>query len=196
LDVYLTGSTKINSRLTFHNSAMLPGYASLAIKRYSRSISFIHPITVNPKILFFIQTGKSKHYGFIEFDSSSVAQIVAETMDNYLIMGHILRCKLIPKDQVHPELWVGANRKWRAVPRGRLTRVEHNKVSKALLNTCSRPQLVVQQRTESEQMRTNKRLLKRQNERKRKLEQAGIKYDFEAVSYVRIYWFSLYLFKS
>ena len=33
-------------------------------------------------------------------------------------------------------------------------------------------------------MRTNKRLLKRQNERKRKLEQAGIKYDFEAVSYV------------
>lgn len=53
-------------------------------------------------------------------------------MDNYLIMGHILRCKLIPKDQVHPELWVGANRKWRAVPRGRLTRVEHNKVSKVL----------------------------------------------------------------
>jgi len=112
------------------------------------------------------KTGKSKHYGFIEFDSTSVAQIVADTMDNYLIMGHILRCKLIPKDQVHPELWIGANRKWRAVPRGRLTRVEHNK-----------------HRTESEQMRTNKRLLKRQNERKRKLEQAGIQYDFEAVSY-------------
>ena len=58
-------------------------------------------------------------------------------MDNYLIMGHILRCKLISKDQVHPELWVGANRKWRAVPRGRLTRVEHNKVSKALLYTLA-----------------------------------------------------------
>lgn len=47
-------------------------------------------------------------------------------------MGHILRCKLIPKDQVHPELWVGANRKWRVVPRDRLARVEHNKVSKFL----------------------------------------------------------------
>jgi len=81
-------------------------------------------------------------------------------------MGHILRCKLIPKDQVHPELWVGANRKWRVVPRDRLARVEHNK-----------------SRTELEQMRANKRLLKRQNERKRKLERAGIKYDFEAVSY-------------
>jgi len=49
-------------------------------------------------------------------------------MDNYLLMGHILRCKVIPKDQVHPELWVGANRKWRAVPRDRVARVAQNKV--------------------------------------------------------------------
>ncbi|GLB40550.1 putative RNA recognition motif containing protein [Lyophyllum shimeji] len=112
------------------------------------------------------KTGKSKHYGFVEFASSSVAKIVAETMDNYLIMGHILRCKLIPQDEVHPELWVGANRKWRTVPRDRLTRVEHNKP-----------------RTEDEQARAAKRLIKRQNERKRKLAEAGIKYDFEAVSY-------------
>ena len=74
------------------------------------------------------QTGKPKHYAFIEFDSSSVAQIVAETMDNYLLMGHILTCKVIPKDQVHPELWVGANRKWRQVPRDRVARVIHNAV--------------------------------------------------------------------
>ena len=76
-----------------------------------------------------IQTGKSKHYGFIEFDSASVAQIVSETMDNYLLMGHILQCKVIPKDKVHPELWVGANRKWRTVPHDRIHRVKHNRVS-------------------------------------------------------------------
>ena len=81
------------------------------------------------------QTGKPKHYGFVEFDSSSVAQIVAETMDNYLLMGHILTCKVIPKDQVHPELWVGANRKWRPVPRDRLARVSHNKVHVAPPNS-------------------------------------------------------------
>ena len=45
-------------------------------------------------------------------------------------------------------------------------------------------------------MRTNKRLLKRQNERKRKLEQAGIKYDFEAVSYVRFFWSSIHPFSN
>ncbi|KAF8873997.1 hypothetical protein BD779DRAFT_1451298 [Infundibulicybe gibba] len=113
------------------------------------------------------KTGRSKHYGFIEFDSSSVTQIVADTMDNYLLMGHILRCKVIPKDRVHPELWIGANRKWRVVPRDRLVRVEHNKP-----------------RTEEGQKKAAQRLLSRQQERKRKLEAAGIKYDFEAVSYV------------
>ncbi|TFK40042.1 hypothetical protein BDQ12DRAFT_602105 [Crucibulum laeve] len=120
------------------------------------------------------KTGKSKHYGFIEFDSSSVAQIVAETMDNYLLMGHIMRCKVIPKDQVHAELWVGANRKWRAVPKDRVTRVEHNKP-----------------RTEDEQKRAAKRLIKRQNLRKRKLEEAGIKYNFDSVSYVCAFDFTI-----
>jgi hypothetical protein len=37
-----------------------------------------------------IKTGRSKHYGFIEFVSVPVAQIVAETMGYYLLMGHIL----------------------------------------------------------------------------------------------------------
>lgn len=76
-----------------------------------------------------VQTGRSKHYGFIEFASAPVAQIVAETMDNYLLMGHILTCKIIPKDKVHPELWVGANRRWRVVPTYRLAQAQHNKVS-------------------------------------------------------------------
>ncbi|KAF5015773.1 hypothetical protein F66182_12771, partial [Fusarium sp. NRRL 66182] len=37
-------------------------------------------------------TGRSKHYAFIEFASSVVAKIVAETMNNYLMYGHILKC--------------------------------------------------------------------------------------------------------
>jgi len=49
-------------------------------------------------------------------------------MDNYLLMGHILVCKVIPKDKIHPELWVGANRKWRKVPHDRIVRVKHNRV--------------------------------------------------------------------
>jgi RNA recognition motif-containing protein len=65
------------------------------------------------------QTGASKHYAFLEFKYESVAQIVQETMDNYLLSGHILVCKVVPNDQVHPKLWVGANRKFRVVPKAR-----------------------------------------------------------------------------
>ncbi|KII84418.1 hypothetical protein PLICRDRAFT_118081 [Plicaturopsis crispa FD-325 SS-3] len=114
------------------------------------------------------KTGASKHYAFLEFDSSAVAQIVAETMDNYLLMGHILRCKVIPKDEVHPELWVGANRKWRVIPRDRIARTAHNKP-----------------RTEEQREKAEARLIERQADKKRKLAEVGIDYDFDAVAYVR-----------
>jgi len=112
------------------------------------------------------RTGRSKHYGFIEFVSAPVAQIVAETMDNYLLMGHIMNCKIIPKDEVHPELWVGANRRWRVVPTYRLAQAQHNKP-----------------RSEKQQRAAEKRLINRQEARKRKLAEAGIVYDFGEVGY-------------
>ncbi|KAI9815044.1 MAG: hypothetical protein M1827_002887 [Pycnora praestabilis] len=62
------------------------------------------------------KTGASKHYAFIEFKSSEVASIVADTMDNYLMFGHILKCKTVPKEQVHETLWKGANKRFKKVP--------------------------------------------------------------------------------
>lgn len=75
------------------------------------------------------QTGASKHYAFIEFAHSGVADIVAETMNNYLLTGHILQCRVIPAEEVHPKLWIGANRKFRPIPKGRVERLKHNAVS-------------------------------------------------------------------
>ncbi|KKA25620.1 Ribosomal biogenesis protein Gar2 [Rasamsonia emersonii CBS 393.64] len=65
-------------------------------------------------------TGRSKHYAFIEFASASVAKIVAETMDNYLMYGHILKCKFVPQEQLHPEIWKGANRRFKRTPWNRI----------------------------------------------------------------------------
>ena len=62
------------------------------------------------------KTGASKHYAFVEFTSAGVAKIVADTMNNYLMFGHILKCKLIPQEQVHESLWKGANKRFKAVP--------------------------------------------------------------------------------
>ena len=65
-------------------------------------------------------TGRSKHYAFIEFSSTTVAKIVAETMDNYLMYGHIVKCKFVPKEQLHPEVWKGANRRFKVTPWNRI----------------------------------------------------------------------------
>jgi hypothetical protein len=56
--------------------------------------------------------------------------------DSYLFMGHILTYKVISKDEVHPELWVGANREWRVVPTYRLAQAQDNRVS----SVCYPPQ--------------------------------------------------------
>ena len=66
------------------------------------------------------KTGQSKHYAFIEFASSEVAQIVADTMNNYLLFGHILKCKAVPQEQIHQDLWKGANKRFKKVPWNKL----------------------------------------------------------------------------
>ncbi|CAI4217287.1 unnamed protein product [Parascedosporium putredinis] len=62
------------------------------------------------------RTGASKHFAFIEFAQETTAEIVAKTMDNYLLFGHILKCKVVPSERVHKDLWVGANRRFKEVP--------------------------------------------------------------------------------
>lgn len=62
------------------------------------------------------KTGASKHFAFVEFAEATTAEIVAKTMNNYLLFGHILKCRILPKEQVHEELFKGANRRFKAVP--------------------------------------------------------------------------------
>lgn len=110
----------------------------------------------NPK------SGASRHYGYVEFSSLPVAEIVAETMHNYLLMGHLLQCVVIPQDEVHPELWAGANKKFRKVPRARVEKVRQDKP-----------------RTAEQQERADARVKRREAERREKIKAHGIEYEFE-----------------
>ena len=105
-------------------------------------------------------------------------------MDNYLLMGHILTCEVIPKDDVHPELWVGANRKWRVVPTYRLAQAQHNKVRSPAFRLDDDLIRLLQPRNQTQRHTAEKRLIKRQEARKRKLAEAGIVYNFEKVEHV------------
>jgi nucleolar protein 15 len=64
------------------------------------------------------KTGAFRHYGFIEFESAEVADIVQRVMDKYLLDGHILQVQRIPPDQVKENLFKGANVRFKKVPWG------------------------------------------------------------------------------
>ena len=72
------------------------------------------------------RTGASKHYAYIEFRHEAVAKIVAETMHNYLMFGRLLQCYIVPVDKVHPDTFVGANRRFKVIPWKRIARETHN----------------------------------------------------------------------
>lgn len=40
-----------------------------------------------------LQTANSKGYAFVEFEYDDVARIAAETMNNYLMFGKLLKCE-------------------------------------------------------------------------------------------------------
>lgn len=72
-------------------------------------------------------TGNSKHYAFIQFSSSEVAGIAAETMNNYLLYGHLLKCRVVPETECHEKMWTGANRRWKVPPLARMRRIKHER---------------------------------------------------------------------
>jgi nucleolar protein 15 len=68
------------------------------------------------------KTGKSQHFAFIQFESASVADIVARTMDKYLLFGHLLQARTIPMDQVKEGLFAkkGGAKGGKVRPRNRI----------------------------------------------------------------------------
>lgn len=105
------------------------------------------------------KTGASKHYAFIEFASRDVAQIVAETMNNYLLFGHILKVSLIPEEQVHEKTFEGSNRTFKAIPRTKIAQLKHDK-----------------KRSSEEVEKLVEREEKRRKEKQEKLKSLGIDY--------------------
>ncbi|KAF9328934.1 MKI67 FHA domain-interacting nucleolar phosphoprotein [Linnemannia elongata] len=107
------------------------------------------------------KTGKSKHYAFIEFASQEVADIVADTMDNYLLFGHQLKCKALQPTQIHPAMFLGANKKFKAIPWQKISKEKHNAEKSA-----------------AQMKQVAKKLLKNESAKRAKLAELGIDYEF------------------
>ena len=104
------------------------------------------------------KTGASKHYAFIEFETPEIAEIVMNTMNNYILFGHKLKCNVMMVSDIHEDLWKGANRRF-IVRRQKKAPVVRKLTAKKVLSTLRHRQAF------------NKSV-------KEKLEKMGIHYDY------------------
>ncbi|CAK9442300.1 uncharacterized protein LODBEIA_P60430 [Lodderomyces beijingensis] len=81
------------------------------------------PIT-NLKLSRNKKTGKSKHFAHIEFEQADVARVAAETMNNYLLFGHLVRCEVVAEP--HKDTFKNSNRKFRVVPVHKIVKERHD----------------------------------------------------------------------
>ncbi|KAK7335354.1 hypothetical protein VNO80_27140 [Phaseolus coccineus] len=106
------------------------------------------------------KTGKSRHFGYIEFESPEVAKIVADTMHNYLLFEHLLQVHVVPPEQVHPRLWRGFSYRHKPLDYVQIERKRHDK-----------------ERTLEEHKKLVERILKHDQKRRKRIEAAGIDYE-------------------
>ncbi|RWS21221.1 hypothetical protein B4U80_08820 [Leptotrombidium deliense] len=68
------------------------------------------------------KTHHSKKVAFVEFDCVDVAKIAAESMDNYLMFDHLMKCQFVPENKVPPNVFKNWNNpmKMTSVKRHRL----------------------------------------------------------------------------
>ena len=107
------------------------------------------------------KTGKSKHYAFVEFKHPEVAEIVAESMNNYLLANQVLKITLLEPSKVHPKTFEGTGTKFKVVPWQRRAAEKHNR-----------------DRSSVEVAKRNKGLVKAEDKRRAAIKAAGIDYDF------------------
>jgi nucleolar protein 15 len=113
------------------------------------------------------RSGRSRGYAFIEFDDPEVASIVAETMNDYLMYGRRLKCEVVPKEKVHPSTFLGSGR-----VRPDTTAQSHQTHRLAHNRT----------KTQQEMDKNVRRLLEREEKRRKKIEALGLQYEFDGFS--------------
>ena len=108
------------------------------------------------------KSGRSRGYAFVKFDSETVAQTVSDVMNGYHLFDKILVSHVVPKSKVHPQMFKGAQKKFKPVPWNFIAKKQHNR-----------------QRTDEERSKAVTRLGRKQAKLKEKLKRLGIEYDFK-----------------
>lgn len=75
------------------------------------------------------KTGNSRHYGFVQFVNPDDSRVAHDTMNNYLLMGHLLQVRLLPKGSKIEKLYKYKQRAFSAPPKPKKSAKELKELS-------------------------------------------------------------------
>lgn len=134
------------------------GFFEAELKTFFGQFGVVRKLKVSRSV----KTGNSKGYAFLQFDTADVATIVAETMNNYILLGNRLVCHLVPKEKCHDRMFEGFDRTFNQVKWHVRHRYEKEKG-----------------RTAEDQDKREKRLVSADGKKRKQLAALGIEYDFD-----------------
>ncbi|KAJ2951986.1 hypothetical protein O0L34_g4249 [Tuta absoluta] len=120
-------------------------------------------VVTNARVIKSKRTGRSKGFAFVEFKEPAVAQIVAETMNNYLMGKRLIKAAYIPPEKQKRKVF---RKHWNTINNpGNNLRIKMKKAHN-------------ENKDEEGELKRARQLLTNLNKTKKKLRDLGVNYDF------------------
>lgn len=120
-------------------------------------------VVTNARVIRSKRTGNSKGFAFVEFKEPAVGQIVAETMNNYLMGKRLIKAAYIPPEKQKLRAF---RKNWNSL---------HNPASNRRLKTKKEFNA---DKDDIAELKRARKLLSNLNKNKKKLSEIGVNYDF------------------
>ena len=82
------------------------GFEESQMRSYFRQFGKV----VNVQLSRAEKSGNSRGYGWVQFETTEIAQIVAKATNKYLLQDHLLDCQCLPQSKVSSMLFKNARR--------------------------------------------------------------------------------------
>jgi len=113
------------------------------------------------------KSGRIKGYAFVEFEDREVAEIAAKTMNNYILFDKILKCHVVGDTSKYNLIFKRWKRKFKFFDKYQHYLQEKNKT-----------------KTSQEVKENIKLLLEKEEAKRKKLADMGIKFDFPGFKFI------------
>jgi nucleolar protein 15 len=133
------------------------GFLDDNLKKYFSQFGNITRI-ISPKSS---KTGRSVGYAFIEFEDEETARIAAKTMNNYILFEKILKCSFVEDKKKYDRIFLKWKKKFEFKERYKIQCEKMKKKNKEEIKTMIQG------------------LLDREEQRKEKMKELGIKYEYK-----------------